>query len=112
MAEYAFTVPILPGKTETWKTYVKEITGPRNRELKDSRKRLSLSKEKVWLQKTPMGDSAVVYWEAKDIGKVFEGIMKSDNPFEKWFPDKVMVEVHGMNPSQPPPPLNEVILGK
>ena len=109
MAEYAFTVPILPGKTQTLRTYITEMTGPRSRELKASRKRLGMKKELVWLQKTPMGDFAVVYWETKDIGRVFEEVMKSQEPFDKWFRDKVLVEVHGMNPNQPPSPLNELI---
>ena len=111
MASYAFVNPIQPGKTQTWKNYVKEMTGPRKAELKESRKRIGLAKEQVWLQHTPNGDVVVVYWEAADIGKVFQGLMTSQQPFDKWFREKVLTEVHGMNPSAPPPPMNEVFLG-
>ena len=110
MASYAFVNPIQRGKTQTWKNYIKEMTGPRKNDLKESRKRVGLTKELVWLQTTPQGDVAVVYWEAKDIGKVFEGFMRSEHPFDKWFREKVLIEVHGMNPTQPPPPMNELIL--
>jgi hypothetical protein len=104
MAYYAFANPVLPGKVDTWKSYVKEMNGPRSKERAESRKRVGLTVERVWLQHTPMGDFAVVYWEATDIGKVFEGLMKSDVPFDKWFREKVLVEV------SKPPPMNELVL--
>ncbi|MHB8085618.1 MAG: hypothetical protein ACYDHZ_07320 [Dehalococcoidia bacterium] len=109
MANYAFIQPVVAGKLETWRSYIKEMKGPRNNEYRESRKKAGLSVERVWLQKTPMGDFAVVYWEAQDIGKVFEGFVKSDAPFDKWFLDKILVEIHGMDFSKPMPPLNELI---
>lgn len=109
MPYYGFANPVLPGKVDIWKSCVKEMTGPRNKERVESRKRVGLTVERVWLQHTPMGDFAVVYWEAEDIGKVFEGLMKSDAPFDRWFRDKVLVEIHGMDVSNPPP-MNELVL--
>ncbi len=109
MAHYAFFNPVVAGKVESWKSYVKEMTGPRNKEYKESRKRVGLTVERVWLQRTPMGDFAVVYWEARDIAKLFQELMKSDAPFDKWFRDKILIEVHGMDISKLPP-MNDVIL--
>jgi len=109
MEYYAFANPVLPGKIDAWKSYIKEMNGPRNEERIESRKRVGLTMERVWLQHTTMGDFAVVYWEAKDISKVFAGFMKSDMPFDKWFRDKILVEVHGMDVSSPPP-MNELVL--
>jgi len=109
MAHYAFTNPVLAGKIDAWKSYVKEMAGPRNVEYKESRRKAGLTVERVWLQNTPMGDFAVVYWEAEDIGKVFERFMKSEEPFDKWFREKILVETHGMEVSNPPP-MNELIL--
>jgi hypothetical protein len=109
MAHYAFANPVLPGKIDAWKSYIKEMNGPRNKERNESRKRGGLTVERVWLQHTPMGDFAVVYWEAKDINKVFEGLIKSDAPFDKWFREKILVEVHGMDLSKTPP-MNELVL--
>jgi hypothetical protein len=109
MAHYAFINPVVAGKVEAWRNYIKEMNGPRKNEFKESRKKAGLAVEKVWLQHTPMGDFAVVYWEAQDIGKVFEGLVKSDAPFDKWFRDKILVEVHGMDFSKMPP-MNELML--
>ncbi len=109
MAYYAFINPVLPGKIETWKSYIKEMNGPRNKERTESRKKIGLTVERVWLQRTPMGDFAVVYWESKDIGKVFDAVLKSEAPFDKWFRDKILVEIHGMDLSKAPP-MNEIVL--
>jgi hypothetical protein len=109
MAYYAFINPVIAGKMDSWKSYIQEMNGPRNHERKESRKKVGLTVERVWLQHTPMGDFAVVYWEAKDISKVFEALMKSDASFDKWFRDKVLVEVHGMDLSKPMP-MNELML--
>jgi len=109
MADYAFVQPVTAGKMDSWKGYIQEMKGPRNHELKESRKKAGLTVERVWLQRTPMGDFAVVYWEAKDIGKVFETLMKSDTPFDKWFREKILIEVHGMDFSKPMV-MNELIL--
>ena len=110
MAHYAFIIPVVAGKMDSWKRHIKEMNGPRNKERKESRKKAGLTMERVWLQHTPMGDFAVVYWEAKDISKVFDGLIKSDAPFDKWFRDKILVEVHGMDFSKPLPPMNELML--
>jgi hypothetical protein len=109
MAYYAFTNPVLPGKIGTWKSYIEEMNGPRNKERIESRKRVRLNVERVWLQHTPVGDFAVVYWEGKDIGEIFDGLMKSETPFDKWFRDKILVEIHGMDLSKLPP-MNELVL--
>ena len=109
MATYAFANPVQPGKVQLWKDRVKEMTGPRKAEMAASRKRVGMTNERVWLQHTPMGDFAVVYWEAPDIAKVFEGFMTSQEPFDKWFREKVLVEVHGMDMKNPPP-MNERVL--
>jgi hypothetical protein len=35
--------------------------------------------------------------------------MKSETPFNKWFRNKILVEIHGMNLSKPPP-MNKLVL--
>ena len=109
MATYAFIQPVLAGKIDVWKQYIDEVFGPLRAAHESSRKRVGLTKEQVWLQNTPMGDFAVVYWEAPDIGKVFEGFMTSQDPYDVWFREKVLEEIHGMDSSQPLPEPNEQV---
>lgn len=111
MANYAFVQPIKPGMTQRWRELVSEIKGPRKAEIAASRKSAGLTREEVWLQSTPMGDMAVVYWEAPDINRVFKTLMTSTAPIDKWFAKEVFVGVHGMDPSAPPPPINEKVYG-
>ncbi|WP_332701239.1 hypothetical protein [Devosia sp.] len=110
MSHYAFMAPIKSGKAAAWKQYVQEMTTSRKDEMRASRKKLGLEKEEVWLQHTPNGDFAVVYIEAKNPGEVMQKMMTSEDPFDRWFREKVLIEVHGMDPSAPPPPPNEEIL--
>ena len=86
------------------------MTGPKAAELAAFRKRCGLRMEKVWSQAPPMGDFAVVYRDASDIGKVFQHFMASEEPFDQWFRDDILVEVHGMDLAAKFPPMNEVVL--
>jgi hypothetical protein len=110
MRTYAFAMPLLPGKTETWLGYVNEITGSRKEEWKMSRQRLGVKTEQVWLQNTPMGDVCVVRIETDDPGKFFENMMKSNEPFDLWFKEKVLIECHGLKAGQAMPPLNKQVM--
>jgi hypothetical protein len=110
MRTYAFAMPLLPGKTETWLGYVNEITGPRKEEWKMSRQKLGVKTEQVWLQNTPMGDVCVVRLETDDPSKFFENMMKSNDLFDLWFKEKVLIECHGLKAGQAMPPLNKQVL--
>jgi hypothetical protein len=110
MRTYAFAMPLLPGKTETWLGYVNEITGSRKEEWKMSRQKLGVKTEQVWLQNTPMGDVCVVRIETDDPGKFFENMMKSNEPFDLWFKEKVLIECHGLKAGQAMPPLNKQVM--
>ncbi len=102
MPAVAFAVPILPGKEEDYRRWFQEIEGPRREEYLRSRQRLGVTREVIWNQATPQGTLAVVYLEADDIDRMFEGTASSDDPFDQWFREKVQ-EVHGIDLSQPQP---------
>ncbi len=109
MNTYLFAAPLAAGKTETWKNYVKEITGPRFEEYKTSRRKAGIKKEKVYLQRTPKGDMCVVMIGGDNPQKAFASLLKSNDPFDKWFRDKILIEAHGIDVSHPMPE-NERIL--
>lgn len=110
MASLACAFPILPGKTEQWQQFSQQMAGPRHSEYLASRKRLGITREVAYLQQTPHGDLAVVYFEAQDIGRVFEGFATSQEPFDVWFREQAL-EIHGLDLSQPMPgPLPEAIV--
>lgn len=110
MASLASTFPILPGKTEQWRHFSREMAGSRHSEYEASRKRLGITREVAYLQQTPQGDLAVVYTEAQNIPRVFEGFATSQEPFDVWFREQVK-EIHNLDLSQPlAGPLPEAIV--
>jgi len=103
MAIFASAVPILPGKAEEWKQFAKELQGSRRVEYEASRRRVGLTKEVAALQRTPMGDFAVIYGETVgDAEEANRKLATSTDPFDVWFRQKVL-ELHGLDLTQPPP---------
>jgi len=107
MASYAFVVPILQGKTEAVRRLAAETSGPRRVEVEEFQRRVGITRQTVWIQQTSQGDMAVVYLEADDPGRMFQELASSDKPFDRWYLQQLK-ELHGIDPSQPPPP-NELI---
>jgi hypothetical protein len=62
----------------------------------------------VFVQSTPDGDIAVVYWEADDVEAAFANMASSDDPFDRWFRDHVR-EVHGINVEDGFPPPEQIM---
>ncbi len=108
MAIYYFAAPLAPGKTEAWKRYTDEMKGQRREEWTRARRKMGIHAEQVWLQSTPNGDIVVVGLEIDDITKLFDRFMKSNDPFDTWFREKVLFETHAMDPSGSFP-VNELI---
>ena len=101
MSTYLFAVPIAAGKTEAFKNYVSEINGARSEEFRQSRKRVGVRVDQAFLQQTPRGDMVIVRLESDNPMKAFEIWAKSDNPFDAWFREKIMIESLGMDLSLP-----------
>jgi len=66
-----------------------------------------ISRHAAWHLQTPDGTLAVVYKEAPDEAAVRK-FTESDAPFSTWFRG-VMMEVHGVDISQPGPPITKVL---
>ena len=102
--------PILPGKQEAWRRFCQTLLVGRSCEYAESRRRLGITKELIWLAQTPHGDLAVVYLEAPDPEHVLVQLGASDLPFDRWL-RKQWRELHGLDLAQPPSvPANELVL--
>jgi hypothetical protein len=89
----AIALPILPGKTPEWRTFMEEINGPRHDEFAESRRRAGVH-ERTFLQSTPMGDLVIVTLEGDDPGRSFGQLMTATDAFSTWFGERAMA-VHG-----------------
>ncbi len=109
MATLAMTLPLLPGKTESWKSWVQEMAGTRLSEFQASRDSLGITREESFLQQTIQGDMAILYIEAKDMAHAFLGLATSQDPFDVLFRQKTQ-EFFGLDLAQPPSgPLPETV---
>ena len=61
LTEAAIAVPIAPGKTAAWQAALEDLLGPRYAEYDASRRRYGLTSQTTFLQRTPMGDFAVIH---------------------------------------------------
>jgi hypothetical protein len=100
MALIAMCLPIVPGKKQKWKEMADQFAKePLKSKLDAVRVRAGVH-ERTFLQETPHGDFVIVTLEGANPFEAF-GKMMADTSmpeFAKWAAD-----VHGMDPSAPPP---------
>lgn len=81
----AFILPLTPGKTEERRRWGEEILGPRRNEYHAFRRRLGLTAQRMYLQHTPQGETAIIYLEGDDLQQAFRVLGESQEPFAIWF---------------------------
>src|SRR5690242_3297947 len=84
-----FALPILPGKEDAARAFLRELEGPRKGHYATSEQRLGITTE-VWaVQQMPQGSLFVVYIEGSDIGTAFQQFAASRDAFDQWFKQQV-----------------------
>ena len=109
MAAIAFVWPILPGRQEAWRRFCQALLGSRLCEYEESRQRLGITKELIWLAQTLQGDMAIMYLEAEHPEQMLPQLAASDLPFDRWLRQQLL-ELHCLDVTQPKAGLaNELI---
>ena len=107
---HAIRAPILDGKVDAWKEWCSELSGPRSAALKDSNRRLGLTRHAAWLAESPSGAMVIVITDGPGSDDHMPKLAASDHEFDVWFKEKIK-EIHGMDVTQPPPgPMPELYL--
>jgi len=101
MPSFAFASLILPGKQEAWRRFLQEMLEFRQSEHEESRRRLGITRELVWLAQTRQGDASITCMEADDPQRVLTQLAASNLPFDRWFRERLR-EFHGLDPAQSP----------
>jgi hypothetical protein len=108
MSSISFVVPVLPGKEQAHRDWMDAIAGARREEYRSAWKNAGVTRHAVWQQQTPNGTVDVVYLEAADVPAAMQDITSSDEPFQRWFRERVL-DVHGIDLTSQPPPQSEQI---
>ena len=111
MAAVAFALPILPGQEDLVKSMGEVVSGSGELrgEYEESRKRLGIREEKVWVQRTPIGTSMIVYWETDDPQRTLREIANSQDEVDKRFKQVVENAAPALDLSQKNPLSNELL---
>lgn len=93
----AFAVPVMPGQADLDRQAMTSCWhGDRREQHAESRRRLGITRESVWIQSTPAGELAVVVLEGPDLGAALDGLANSTSEFDVWFRDHISA-VHGID---------------
>ena len=111
MAAVAFALPILPGQEDLVRSLGEAVSGSGGlrEEYEESRKRLGIREEKVWVQRTPIGASIIVYWETEDPQRTLREIANSQDQVDKGFKQVLENAAPALDLSQENPLSNELL---
>jgi hypothetical protein len=100
MALIAFCFPIVPGKKQKWQEMAAQfLTGPLKPKMDAARAAAGVH-ERTYLQETPHGDFVIVTLEGANPLESF-GRLMADPALADF--GKLAADVHGFDPSGPPP---------
>jgi hypothetical protein len=111
MAVVAFALPVLPGQEDLVRSIGEAVSGSGElrEEYEASRKMLGISEEKVWLQRTPIGQSIIVYWETEDPQRTLREMANSQDEADKKFRQIVENAAPAIDLSKENPLSNELL---
>lgn len=109
MDQALFVLPILPGRTEAARAFLRELGGPRKQELAACGQSVGIVKETWALQQMPRGDLFVVYMAGENLAQAFEQFAASQDEFDRWQKQQIQ-ETTGADLNTPPTgPISEIL---
>lgn len=96
MSGIILTLPIIKGKVEAWRRLCQELSGSRRSEHEASRLRQGITCERLALIETSYGATAVITFEADDLGSALDQLLISNRPFDCWYRQQLQI-LHGIN---------------
>jgi hypothetical protein len=109
MAAFAFSLPILPGQEEIIRRMGEAVSEDLREEYEGSRRRLGISEEKVWVQRTPIGQTIIVYWETEDPQRILREMAASQDEFDKRFRQLIETAAPAIDLTKAQPLSNELL---
>lgn len=102
MKSFTLCCPILPGKTEAWRSFNEQLGHARKVEFDAMMKRFGVSRSRTWFEKTASGEFAFILHEGSAPDRMMRELAKANDPFCTWFKSQIK-EVHGIDMNSPSP---------
>ena len=93
-------LPILPDREEEWRRFAQDLLGDCLGEYEGLGRRLGIRGVRVYLTRMSLREVIVAFVEAEDPEEAFRRLVASEEPFTKWFKEK-LVELHGYDLRRP-----------
>jgi hypothetical protein len=112
MASFAFVLPVLPGQEENIRRVSEALggSGSLREEYEASRRRLGIDEEKVWVQRTPIGQAVVIYWETEDPQRALREMADSQDEVDNMLKQFIETTAPAVDVSKEQPLSSELIL--
>ena len=101
--KHAFSALIRPGKTAALQEVLDALSGRLQPAFEESRRRVGITRESVWIVSTVVGDVAVGFFEADDPNAI-ASLQYTDDPFDRWFEEQLSDILVPSRSDEPPPP--------
>jgi hypothetical protein len=101
--------PILPGKTDAAREFMRALETERKTDLARSNQSVGMTREVWFLATGPAGDQLIGYAEMADFNRVIAEVAESRDEFDTWY-KRQLAEVTGVDMNNPPPDLQPLEL--
>jgi len=109
MDRIAMMLPVLSGKTNEARAFMRELEGSRRAEYAGADRQIGVAQETWFLQSTPNGDVLILYMEGPDLARTFSLFVESRAEIWVWFKQRLL-DVTGQDWNSPPSgPVSEVL---
>ena len=101
MDQVCLVLPIMRGKSDAARAFMRELETERKDEYAVSERRIGIDKEAWYVASTPAGDQLVAYMESPDFGRALAAFSRSRDQFDLWFKER-LDESTGLDLNHPP----------
>jgi len=109
MDHICLALPVLPGKSDAARSFMRELDTTRRTDYDRSERRIGITKEVWFLALSAAGDQLIGYMESADFGRALGMFSASRDEFDVWF-KRQMQDVTGVDLEAPPAgPLPELL---
>ena len=91
MLPFVLVLPLLPGKEKGFDAFVRAIGKSRRKDFAGSNERFAVSKEAWFLQRSPSGNSIIIYFECPDPSEALRAFKSSRYKYDIWLREQLKV---------------------